>query len=561
MKKLLPLGISDFKEIVSGNYYYVDKTLLIKELYEGGKVFLVTRPRRFGKTLNLSMLRYFFEQDESNDSLFLNTAIWQVPEYREKQGQFPVIFVTFKNIFQNDFELMLKKFEYTIAIEFERHAYLVKSDILEPHEKEMFNRVRTLKSTLTDLSSSLEFLARMLHKYHKKKVVVLVDEYDVPVQAAYIYKFYDELIAFLKELLSGPFKDQNILEKGVITGNLTLAKAGIFTGLNNLTVFNVLNTRLADKFGFTFSETEQLLSYYDFKNMSADIESWYDGYKIGLISGIFNPWSLLNCIFNNGDLSMYWANTSDNILLRKLIGQASPSIKSDLELLLQGQSVRHSIEESVIFPDLDKESDLIWSLLLFTGYLTFRTSELKSGKYECDLIIPNEEIKYLYKDLINKLFKEFIIGGQVIEFLKAITQGNTSAVSNILQGFILNSMSSFDIPDTEPEKSYHLFILGLLNALSDEYLVKSNNESGYGRYDIMLIPKNLHKTGVVIEFKKVWSNSKGNLEEMAQAALDQIIEKKYAQELHNHGIQTVIAYGISFEKKNLFVKSLIIKNT
>ncbi len=363
MKKLLPLGISDFKELISGDYYYVDKTLLVKDVVEGGKVLLITRPRRFGKTLNLSMLRYFFEMSETkNDCLFFNTAIWQIPAYQEKQGRFPVIFVSFKNIFQTDYEAMLKKFEYTIAIEFERHSYILQADILEEYEREMFNRMRTSKSTYNDLASSLEFLARMLFKYHQKKVIVLVDEYDVPAQTSYLYTFYDQLIPFLKELLTGPLKDQTILEKGVITGNLTLAKAGVFTGLNNLTIYNILQPPLADKFGFTVDETHALLGYYGQEALSEEVRQWYNGYTFGSTAGIHNPWSLLNCIQFKGALEMYWANTSDNILLKKLIGTAPQSIKLDLENLLQNQAVTSKIEESIIFPDLEKQYDLIWSL-------------------------------------------------------------------------------------------------------------------------------------------------------------------------------------------------------
>lgn len=558
MTKNIPIGISDYKELISNNYYYVDKTLLIKDIRESGQVVLAPRPRRFGKSLNLSMLRYFFELGETkNDYLFAHTAIWQT-QYRDLQGQFPVIFVSFKNIFQTTYEQMLKKFEYTIAAEYERLSYITHGNILQPHEKERFNRIRSEAATLIDLGSSLEFLLSMLHKYHNKKVIILIDEYDVPVQHAFINNFYDTLIPFVKELLTGALKDHTMLEKGVITGNLTLAKSGIFTGLNNLDVFNLTNTRMADRFGFTSQEVDELCAYYGFENIRQEIKKWYNGYTFGKIHGIFNPWSVLKCVSNNGSREMYWANTSDNILLKRLIGRASQSNKSELELVLQDQSVRHTVEESIVFPDLDKRYDLIWSLLLFTGYLTYTTYEIKDGKKECDLIIPNQEIKYLYKELINRIFEESVMGGQSKELLKALIEGNTQVFAQLLQSFVINSMSTFDLPSAEPERSYHLFILGLLVALSDEYVVKSNRESGLGRYDIMLIPKQLQKPGIIIEFKKVWSNKTETIEVASQKALDQILEKKYVQELQEKGVQRIFAYGIAFEGKTLFVQSTVI---
>ncbi len=558
MKKLVPIGISDFKELKSGNYYYVDKTMLIKDIFESGKAVLVTRPRRFGKTLNLSMLHYYFTLESNNSDLFVDTQIWAHESYKNLQGQFPVIFITFRDITQTNYNDMLKKIAYTVSIEFERFFYILEGETLKTHEKEMFNRINSRHADLVDLASSLEFLVRMLHKFHKKKVIVLLDEYDVPLQTAYLHGFYDELIPVMRDLLTGIFKDQVMLEKGVITGNLTLAKAGIFSGLNNLDVYNVTHTRMADKFGFTTEEAYGLLDYYECKNIIEEIKNWYDGYTFGEVKGIFNPWSMLKCISENGVRYTYWVNTSHNSLLKKLIGSADEGTKSDLVNLLNGQSVQHTIRESIIFKDLDTQFDLIWSLLLFTGYLTYTSCHVRDGKKECTLIIPNNEIKYLYEELIRDIFTQ-ILPGKGQELLSAIIRGDTATFTTLLQDFVLKSMSTFDVPSSDPERSYHLFVLGLLVMLSEDYEVSSNREGGLGRYDIALIPKVPGKVGIVIEFKKVWGENE-SLEVSAQKALDQIVEKKYAISLFSKNVSSVFAYGIAFKGKTLFVKSASLAN-
>lgn len=404
-RKPLPIGISDFKLLREEGYYYVDKTLLIQEIKESGQVVLVTRPRRFGKTLNLSMLRYFFSiSEESCAPLFFDTAIWQLPAYKALQGTFPVIFISLRELVQPTYDSMIAKFGYVIAREFERHKVVLSGDTLEPHEKERFIRIRTEKAMSVDLGSSLEFLLRMLHKFYRKKVIVLIDEYDVPIQTAFLNNFYYEAIAFLKELMTGFLKDQAIIEKGVVTGNLVLAQAGIFTGLNNLDIHNVTRRSMADKFGFTKEETGELLSTFNYEAKEGDIQKWYNGYTFGETAGIFNPWSVLKCICNDAKLENYWANTSDNILLKMLIGKASQSIKADLELLLRNQSVSQAIEESIVFPDLTTLPSLVWSLLLHTGYVTYTHSELHGNTREWSLVIPNNEIKIMLAKLISDIF-------------------------------------------------------------------------------------------------------------------------------------------------------------
>lgn len=559
MKKRLPIGLSDFKRLIEDDYYYVDKTLLIKDIDESGSVVLITRPRRFGKTLNLSMLQYYYDISEKPcGHLFKDLNIEKWEKYQATQGQFPTIFVSFKEIFQSTYHKMMLTLRRVIAEEFERHAYLLESSSIPDHEKEMFQRIRTQKNTVNELSSSLKFLGSLLVKHYRKNVIVLLDEYDVPVQASFIHGFYEKFLLTYKELLTGVLKDNRNLEKGVVTGILTLAKAGVFTGLNNLNVCNIMKVSIADKFGFTTEESFALLNYYDIKDLNA-IKSWYNGYQMGHTSGIFNPWSIIQCIFNQGSLEPYWVKTGDNVLIRRLIARAGALVKTDLETLLNGQVVEKAIEESIIFPDLDHRENLVWSILLFTGYLTYSSYEIRDGKKMCSLVIPNMEIKYLYRELIESLFTDLVVGGQVVEFLQALTEGKTEVFARYLQSFVLNSMSFHDLSSDEPERSYHLFVLGLLILLKDSYTMKSNHESGFGRYDISLFPKDNRKNGVIIELKKIWEDGQDGEEKAAQAAIDQIIEKKYVESFFDQGVKKILVYGIAFLGKKVCVKAIVLE--
>ncbi len=560
MKKLLPLGLSDYKELRESNNYYVDKTLLIQDIQESGKAILVPRPRRFGKTLNLSMLYYFYTISESSNAhLFVDTEIWKFSEYRALQGAFPTIFITFKEIIETNFVGMLEEFHYVIAQEFKKHTYLLEGATLDDDEKSLFERISGRKATKLELKFSLSFLVQMLARYHKKRVILLIDEYDVPVQTGYLHGFYDEIIAFVRGLLTGPFKDQSNLEKGVITGNLAVAKAGIFSGLNNLTVLNITQERMAERFGFTQTEVDELLQYYELEAKRDEIRAWFNGYMFGETAGIFNPWSVLQCVFHNGRCKPYWSNTSDNLLLKRIIGGGSEAMKTDLELLFQNKPVIKPIEEMIVFPELHTKPNLVWSLLLYSGYLTYSQRRIKADKEEWFLVIPNKEILSMLSTLITDIFSGSILSGDAQKLLVDLTQGNVESFSDILQSFVENSMSAFDITNDEPERSYHLFVLGILVMLKDTYDIKSNRESGLGRYDIMIIPKNVRSPGIIIEFKKVRPDSKETLEIAAKKALDQILAKNYQQELTQRGVQTIIAYGIAFERRSVFVKCMRIE--
>jgi Predicted AAA-ATPase/PD-(D/E)XK nuclease superfamily len=554
MKKL-PIGISDYKKVIEDNYYYVDKTLLIKEVLEvSANVALITRPRRFGKTLNLSMLKYFFEQNiKSAEHLFYGTAIWQNNYYQQFQGQYPVIFITFKDIKEDTWDKAYEHLKALIASEFEYHEHELIST-LSVDQLENYSALKKQTADSVSTSRSLLLLTKLLYNRYQKRVMVLIDEYDALIHTAYTYGYYDEAIKFMRSLFTALLKDNSFLERGILTGILRTAKEGIFSGLNNLGVFTVIDYDFADKFGFTDSEVQELLRDMDVDTPYTEVKRWYDGYTFGHTHGLYNPWSILYCVFNRGKLDPYWVNTSDNELIKKLIAQAGKTVKSELEQLLKGNTIIQEIDGSLTLPKMEHNSIALWSLLLYAGYLTYTSCESQGIKKICSLRIPNAEIYHLYNDLIKSIFVQVTAQGEYgIDLLRALIVGDTVLFSQLLQNFILSSMSMHDLPSNEPEKSYHLFVLGLLVMLNDTYEVKSNRESGYGRYDIMLIPKNTQENGIIIEFKKASPDE--TLEDVANQGLEQIKHKQYAQELRARGIKQSIAYGIAFQGKKIFVKS------
>ncbi len=554
-KKPLPIGVSDFKKLIDGGYAYVDKTLFIQEILETGtEVVLIPRPRRFGKTLNLSMLRYFFEvADEDTSYLFKNLQIWQHPSSRALQGQFPVVFITFKDVKHSSWEKTLEHFRRLLAEEFQRHRYLLESSLLSAEEKQDYQAILRKEGGQTLCEESLRLLIKWMYLYHKKQVILLIDEYDAPVHSAYVGRFYEPLIEFLRNLLSGCLKDSSHLKRGVLTGILRIAKESIFSGLNNVKPFTLLNEAFGDKFGLLEAEVAQLLENYHLASKLPEIKQWYNGYRIGFSNGIYNPWSVLNCIEEKGRLASYWVNTSDNALMKQLIARGGEELKSGIAELLQGRALEKTIEEGIVFSDLDKSPAAVWSLLLFSGYLTVEAARPSAALLR--LRIPNLEVGHLYQSLIRSWFETTIHLSNYQMLLNSLTQGDTSTFFHILQEFLLSSVSVFDVLPDEPEKIYHAFILGLLVGLKDRYEVKSNRESGYGRYDVMLIPKTPSDLGVVIEFKKIGRFEKTDLETAAASALKQIEERCYDQELLERGVQRILHLGLAFQGKHVFMRS------
>lgn len=553
--KQLPIGISDYKKIIEEDYYYIDKTLFIKEILErGGAVTLLPRPRRFGKTLNVSMLRYFFENtQEDKTHLFAKTAIWQDKNAHKHFGQYPVIYLTFKEVKEDNWENAYEKIKEIIAQEFIRHSYLLQEN-LPTFYSSRFNAILDGTASNAVFSRSLLMLTDLLSKYHKKNVIVLIDEYDAPIHSAYLNRYYTQMVNFVRSLFTAVLKDNSYLEWSVVTGILRTAKEGIFSGLNNLLVCTVLDIDFHDKFGFTESEVKLLLKDQKLSDKAEDVKIWYDGYTFSNTK-MYNPWSIIQCAYERGLLKSYWINTSDNALIKNVLTLADEDVKSEMELLLSGQTIEKEVEEAVIIPGIERNSTSVWSLLLFSGYLTYTKLILKDAIFTATLTIPNKEIKILYTNLIREIFKQSLDITKTKRLLQALTTGDIQTLQDLLQEFIINSISAFDLPKNEPEKSYHLFILGLLVHLNDHYEVKSNRESGYGRYDIMIIPRKPGKLGLIVEFKKVLSSRKETLETAAKKALQQIKEKNYIQELYDRGIKSVQLVGIAFQGKKLLIKS------
>jgi len=555
MQKKLAIGINDFKKLREENYYYVDKSLLIKEIIdEDAEVLLLPRPRRFGKSLNLSMLRYFFENSENdNSNLFSGLKIAE-NEFNclEKMGKFPVINLDFKGSRANNWELALQRLKRSIAVEFQRHSYLLKSDKLLEYEKEEYQDIMALKADQTAYEFALENLSRYLKEFHQQNVIILIDEYDEAVQASYLNEYYDQMLDFMRSFLIRGLKGNPNLEKGILTGILRVAKESIFSGLNNLLVSGLLESKYDQFFGLLEKEVEEIFSYYDLEYRLQEVKRWYNGYYFG-DQLVYNPWSIINCIASQGELKPYWVNTSGNELIKDLIINAEAEVKGQFEDLLKNKSFKTRIDENIVFADVRTKSSSLWSFLLYSGYLKANTRQREQGRLYCELEIPNQEIKYIYEEIIYDWLEESISSNKLSEMLTALITGNIEEFSLIFKDFVLSSMSSFDPAGNEAEKVYHAFVLGLLLNLNDNYEINSNRESGYGRYDIMVIPNKKDKLGIIIEFKKVADNE--NLDKAVKAALKQIEERKYQQELKKRGIKNVIHLGIAFSGKNVKIKA------
>lgn len=573
MKKCLPIGIDNFKEIIDGNYYLVDKTLLIKELIDqGNKVTLFPRPRRFGKTLNMRMIQCFFEfpisrsynqQAEPLEYLFRDKLIWADENVRKLQGKFPVIFISFKDVKQASWAASYEKIIEIIVSEYGCHRYLLESNVLSIEEKKDFHNILAKQASQSLYENSLKNLSIYLQRHYQAKVVVLVDEYDAPIHAAYLNKFYQDAVGFMRGLFCGVFKDNHSLERGVITGILRTAKEGIFSGLNNLDVYSILDEFYGDKFGFTQQEVATLLADYDLSENGDAVREWYNGYLANKMDpetlqpiNLYNPWSLLNYA-NRKVLAAYWANTSDNALVKTLLTRVSGATHKELQSLLTNQTVTRKISDGFIFPGMEQNETAIWSLLVFSGYLTSAKTSILGQWYTCNLKIPNREIQGLYENLIQEIFIP-VKGERIDVILRALVTGDVLTFHELFITFFANMMSFYDIPDDEAERSYHLFVLGMLTPLGETHEIRSNRESGQGRYDIMLVPHDRTKLGIIIEFKKVSVFRKETLESAADLALEQIYEKNYTAELKALEINNILAYGISVHGKQVLVKSEVI---
>ncbi|NFF81842.1 AAA family ATPase [Clostridium botulinum] len=556
MKKNIQVGTSDFREIIKENYYFVDKSLLIKEFIENAaKVILTPRPRRFGKTLNMSMLKYFFdiENKDENKDLFKGLEIENEEEIMKKQGAYPVIFLTFKNEKHLSFENLqdgIKSVMYNIYMD---HYYLLESEKLSQFDKERFKEILDRKCSIVEFSEALSNLMRYLNKHYNKKVIVLIDEYDVPIQESYLRGYYEEAIVLIRNILTAALKDNVYLEKSLVTGILRVAKESIFSGLNNIEVDSILGINFNDKFGFTEEQVINLLEYYNLSEKSDEVKKWYNGYIFGG-KIIYNPWSVLNYIKNNEIGFMpYWINSSSNDLIKRLLSNGNEETKKNLEDLIKGNSIKKIVDDHVVMKDVEDDEENLWGFLTLSGYLKSVNKELIRGKFNCELKIPNEEVSIFYENLIEKWFKESLTSKKYSIMLNALITGDVETFAGFFKNFVLNNISYFDVSGEEPEKVYHAFVLGMIVSLSDKYEVKSNKESGYGRYDVMLIPKDTSKLGIIMEFKKIDDFMSKSIEKGIEEALNQIEENKYEAELKERNISNILKLAIVFKGKKIEV--------
>lgn len=548
-KKPLPIGISDFKKIIK-DYYYVDKTLLIKDFIDSkSEVTLFTRPRRFGKTLNMEMIKTFFEKTENDTSIyFKDKLIWTCKEeYTSYQGKYPIIFLSFKDIKCSNWEQTFDKIKKLITLEFLRHYELEESSFLSSYEKALYTKYVNESATQTDYELSLQFLSLMLNKHYNEKVIIIIDEYDTPVEQGYTHGFYDSVVSFIRNFFSGGLKDNNNLAYGFLTGILKATEESIFSGLNNVKICSILDNNYSKYFGFTKDEVKEMLKYYNLADKYNEICEWYDGYLFGNTE-IFNPWSVINYIDNNCEPKAFWVSTGSNDLIGEIIKSASIDTLKNLYNLLSNTSITTYIDTNVIYPDIHKSPYTIYSFLLVTGYLKINKSYKNDG-YEnlYDISIPNKEIAYVYqKEVINR----FDYANTAILIEKSLLSQDFKMLQKTLEDFITNSISFFD---TSNESFYHGMMLGLCAILNNKYFCKSNGESGLGRFDIELMPKKNNLPGFIFEFTHTKNNS-DDLSILCDDAIKQIEIKKYDTNMVNHGISNIIKIGIAFCGKKVLIK-------
>lgn len=553
--KPLPIGISDYVRAQS-EYYYVDKTLLIKEfLNRKPLVSLFTRPRRFGKTLNMDMLRVFFEISHEDTSIyFKDKEIWKCGEdYTKHQGKYPVIFLTFKDVKFRSWEATLDKIRELLQAEFGRHLELMESKRIAGYEKEYFTRIIDGKATEVDLTSALEKLSKMLTEHYGKAPIIIIDEYDTPIKEGYTKNFYEEIIGFMRNFFSGAFKDNKNLSYGFLTGILCIAQESIFSGLNNLTVNSVMDEEYDSYFGFTYSEVHEMLEYYGVTDKETELKDWYDGYLFGSTE-IYNPWSVINYISKGCIPQAYWVNTGKNEVLEDVLKVAADDITERLYALLQGEPVIARIDQNVVYRSLSENPANIYSLLLVAGYLKTPAKELQAdGAYLCEVSIPNREIAVVYKsEILSHLLKIGAITRTTAnKIAESLYMNNLMKLQQAITEYMDKSISYYD---SGTEAFYHGLILGLMAMMDNQYKIKSNRESGDGRYDICLIPRDGKHPGIIMELKSETGLSEEELKALSAEALNQINDKRYDTEMCSDGIESILKLGIAFSGKKVKIK-------
>lgn len=547
--KSLPIGVSDFKLATTG-YYYVDKTLMIRDfLDKKPMVSLFTRPRRFGKTLNMDMLRVFFEKTNEDTSVyFKDKQIWQCGDYYTKhQGRYPVIFLTFKDVKSMTWEETFQKIRRLISLEFIRHNELETSSVLTAYEKEQYHLLAGDSGDEVDCQMGLQLLSLLLHKHYGRECIIIIDEYDTPIQQGHTCNFYPEIVNFMRNFFSGGLKDNPHLAFGFLTGILRVAKESIFSGMNNLKTYSILDDGYSSYFGFTEKEVKDMLRYYGKDDKYNELSEWYDGYRFGNTE-IFNPWSVINYISDNCFPKAFWQSTGSNEIIGEIIQTATPEITKDLYKLLCGEKIAAYIDTGVIYPEVQNNPYSIYSFLLVAGYLKVANIYPQSdGNFMCDVAIPNKEITFVYeKEVLNRTNQNSL----AISISQAIFSKDTQKLQALLEDFMVKSISSIDGAN---EGFYHGIMLGLCAILGNRYKIRSNRESGLGRFDIQLMPLTKGMPGFIFEFKHT-KDEHTDLSALADSALQQIEAKKYDTELRDNGVNSIISIGIAFRGKSTVVR-------
>lgn len=554
MPRVISTGAQDFKQLISSDCFYVDKTLFIKEWWESRDIVtLITRPRRFGKTLNMSMLNCFWNiKYQGQGELFRNLDIWKEEKYRELQGSYPVISLSFARVKEKSYVDTIRRICQILTEIYNRHVFLLEGNLLTEEERHYF---RSVKDDMDEIvaSAALHRLSEYLYRYYGKKVIILLDEYDTPMQEAYVQGYWEELVSFSRSLFNSAFKTNPYMERAIMTGITRVSKESVFSDLNNLNVITTTSDEYATCFGFTEQEVFESMGEFGLTNKE-EVKRWYDGFTFGEHKDIYNPWSIINFL-NKKKLNTYWANTSSNSLIGTILRESSKNIKMQFEQLLSNDAIESRIDEEIVYNQLDKSEKAIWSLLLAAGYL--KVVEKKSNLYKLDL--TNYEVKQMFERMVEEWF-DSSLATEYGDFIKALLLGDLDAMNNYMSQVTYSMFSFFDVGNRpsekeNPERFYHGFVLGLLVDLSDKYVITSNRESGFGRYDVMLEPLNKEDDGIILEFKVYNPRKEADLEETVQAALFQIEEKQYEQTLLDHGVkkENIRKYGFAFEGKKVLI--------
>lgn len=559
MARVIGIGYQDFSELIASGCFYVDKTRFIREWWENQDVVtLIARPRRFGKTLNMSMLERFFSIEYSgNGQVFENLSIWKEQKYRELQGTYPVIALSFADVKEKTFSGAREKICQIIKMTFEKYLFLPEGDLLSESEKEDFRKVVAGAGDST-VSLSLKRLSLYLSRHYGKKVIILLDEYDTPMQEAYVNGYWDEMTAFIRSLFNSTFKTNPYLFRGLMTGITRVSKESIFSDLNNLEVVTTTSGKYEDCFGFTEQEVWEALEEYGLYEERWKVKDWYDGFIFGKKPDIYNPWSILNYL-DKKCFSSYWANTSSNSLVGTLIREGGPETKETMEELLKGKKLCTEIDEQIVFSQLDYSENALWSLLLASGYLKADRYHFNEelGRAEYELTLTNKEVRIMFEKMIRDWFGQSV--REYNGFIKALLQGNRKEMNAYMNRIALATFSYFDSGNrpsgSEPERFYHGFVLGLIVELADRYVITSNRESGFGRYDVMLKPRNPGDDAIILEFKVYDPEDEKELQDTVKAALKQIEDKQYQAALAAEGIckERIRTYGFAFEGKRVLI--------